>query len=359
MADLSRCLPLTRESVFKAHELIKPLIHETPVLTNKTLNRMASTPRELPGNARPAKPVIRLWFKCENLQRMGAFKARGAFHAIERLKQDPDWIADDGMKKGVVGFSAGNHAQALALAAQASGIPSYIVMPDGTRPNKIAATKGYGAKVTLCERFGREAAAAKITAETGARLVPPFNHPDVMLGAGTAGLELQHQAEKLGSALDAIIAPCSGGGLLSGTALSCEGTPIRVFGCEPEFEGADDARRGFIKGERITEVKTSTIADGLIGVVGPLPWSVIYERKLVKAMYAVTEDQILEATRLVLERVKLFVEPSAAVPLAVVLFNEEFRAMVEREAGENGWDVGIILSGGNVSAEGLAKLFVP
>ncbi|KAL2674002.1 hypothetical protein Neosp_012448 [[Neocosmospora] mangrovei] len=349
MADLSRCLPLTRESVFKAHELIKPLIHETPVLTNKTLNQMASTPRELPENVRPAQPLIRLWFKCENMQRMGAFKARGAFHAIERLKQDPEWIAEGGMKKGV----------ALALAAQESGIPAYIVMPDVTRPNKIAATKGYGANVTLCERFGREAAAAKITAETGARLVPPFNHPDVMLGAGTAGLELQHQVEKLGSALDAIIAPCSGGGLLSGTALSCEGTPISVFGCEPEFEGADDARRGFIKGERITEVKTSTIADGLIGVVGPLPWSVIYERKLVKAMYAVTEDQILEATRLVLERMKLFIEPSAAVPLAAVLFNEEFRAMVEREAGENGWDVGIILSGGNVSAEGLAKLFTP
>ncbi|KAJ4199884.1 hypothetical protein NW767_007864 [Fusarium falciforme] len=155
------------------------------------------------------------------------------------------------------------------------------------------------------------------------------------------------------------MAPCSGGGLLSGTALSCEDTPIRVFGCEPEFEGADDARRGFIKGERITEAKTSTIADGLIGVVGPLPRRVIYERKLVNAMYAVTEDQILEATRLILERMKLFVEPSAAVPLAVVLFNEEFRAMVEREAGEDGWDVGIILSGGNVSAEGLAKLFAP
>ncbi|RSL48379.1 hypothetical protein CEP53_009563 [Fusarium sp. AF-6] len=270
---------------------------------------------------------------------MGAFKARGAFHAIERLKQDPDWIADGGMKKGVVGFSA---------AAQESGIPAYVVMPGCIGPNKIAATKGYGASVMLCERFGREAVAAKITTEAGARLVPPFDHPDVILGAGTAGLELQHQVEKLDTTLDAIIAPCSGGGLLSGIALSCEGTAIRVFSCEPEFEGADDARRGFIKGERILEVKTSIIANGLIGVVGPLPWSVIYERKLVKAMFAVTEDQILEATRFILERMKLFVEPSAAVPLAVVLFNEEFRAMVEREAGEKGWDVGIILSGGNV-----------
>ncbi|RSM03843.1 hypothetical protein CDV31_010309 [Fusarium ambrosium] len=165
---------------------------------------------------------------------VGAFKARGAFHAIERLKQGPEWIADDGIKKGVVGFSAGNHAQALAL--------------------------------------------------------PPFNHPDVILGADTAGFELQHQVEKVDAALDAIIAPCSGSSLHSRIAPSCEGTPIRVFGCEPEFEGADHARRGFIRGKRITSVKTSTIADGLIGVVGSLPWSIMYERKLVKAMYAVTED---------------------------------------------------------------------
>ncbi|KXG54517.1 Tryptophan synthase beta subunit-like PLP-dependent enzymes superfamily [Penicillium griseofulvum] len=336
MAQLSTCLPLTKESTLKAHELIKPQFHPTPVLTSRTLNEMASTPRAWQkGDRQPAKPVIRLWFKCENLQRIGAFKARGAFHAIERLKQDPSFIESGGMEKGVVGFSAGNHAQALALAAKESGIPAYIVMPDITRLNKIAATKGYGANVI------------------GARLVPPFNHPDVILGQTTAGLELQEQADNL----DAIIASCSGGGLLAGTALSCEKTSIRVFGAEPEFEGADDCRRGFLSGERITSVNTNTIADGLIGVVGEIPWSVIYVRKLVDGMFAVSEEQILEATRLIFERLKMVVEPAAAVTLAVVLYNEEFRQMVEKEAGDKGWDLGLILSGGNVSAEGLAKLF--
>ncbi|CAG7925071.1 unnamed protein product [Penicillium olsonii] len=354
MAQLSTCLPLTRESTLEAHELIKPLIHRTPVLTSEALNKMASTPRaQGTGDRQSAKPVIRLWFKCENLQRAGAFKARGAFHAIERLKQDPSFTQNGGMEKGVVGFSSGNHAQALALAAKESGIPAYIVMPDTTRPNKIAATEGYGAKVISCARFERETTAARIVAEKGARLVPPFNHPDVILGQATAGLELQEQADDL----DAIITPCSGGGLLAGTALSCENTPIRVFGAEPEFEGADDGRLGFLTGERVTHVNTNTIADGLIGVVGEIPWSVIYDRKLVDGMFAVSEEQILEATRLILERLKVVVEPAAAVTLAVALYNEEFRQMVEREAGEKGWDLGLILSGGNVSAEGLAKLF--
>ncbi|CAI7668979.1 unnamed protein product [Penicillium viridicatum] len=354
MAELSTCLPLTRESTLKAHELIKPFIHRTPVLTSRTLNQMVSTPRARGnGGRQPAKPIIRLWFKCENLQRIGAFKARGAFHAIERLKQDPSFTESGGMEKGVVGFSAGNHAQALALAAKESGIPAYIVMPDITRPNKIAATKRYGANVIVCPRFERETTAANIVAEKGARLVPPFNHPDVILGQATAGLELQEQADNL----NAIIAPCSGGGLLAGTALSCEGTSIRVFGAEPEFEGADDGRRGFLTGERVTSVNTNTIADGLIGVVGEIPWSVIYERMLVDGMFAVSEEQILEATRLILERLKMVVEPAAAVTLAVALYNEEFRQMVEKEAGEKGWDLGLILSGGNVSADGLAKLF--
>ncbi|CAG9976895.1 unnamed protein product [Clonostachys byssicola] len=342
MADLSTCLPLTRESVIEAHKVIKPLVHLTPVLRSSALSKLASTPQDptVSGVANPAKPVIRLSFKCENLQRIGAFKARGAFYAVEKLKQEPGWLENGGLQKGVVGFSSGNHAQALALAAKESGMPAYIVMPDIVRPNKVAATKGYGAEVTLCDRFEREAVAAKIVAEKGARLVPPFDHPDIILGQGTAGLEFQEQVKEL----DAILAPASGGGLLSGVALSCENTGIRVFGVEPEFEGADDIRRGFQTGERITFVKSDTIADGLLGVVGVHTWNLIYTRKLVAAMYAVTEDQILEATRLILERLKVVVEPASAVALAVVLYNEEFRAMVEREAGEAGWDVGIVLS---------------
>ncbi|KAL7755482.1 hypothetical protein ACKLNR_014580 [Fusarium oxysporum f. sp. zingiberi] len=248
MAHLSTCLPLTRESTLEAHELIKPLIHYTLAITSRALNEMASTPQAQGEKVlQPAKPIIDCGL---NL------------------------IDNGGIQKGVVGFSAGNHAQVLALAARESGITAYIVMPDITRPYKNGATKGYGANVVICPRFERETTAARIVAEKGARLVPPFNHTDVILGQATAGLELQEQADHL----DAIIAPCSGGGLLSGTAISCEGTPIRVFGAEPEFEGADDGRRGFLAGKRVTSVTTNTIADGLIGVVGDLPWSVIYER---------------------------------------------------------------------------------
>ncbi|KAH7322616.1 tryptophan synthase beta subunit-like PLP-dependent enzyme [Stachybotrys elegans] len=331
MADLSTCPPLTRDSVVQALDLIKPLIHKTPA----------------------AKPVLRLWFKCENFQRVGAFKARGAFHAIERLKLEPGWLENGGREKGVATHSSGNHAQALALAAKENGIPAHIVMPSITIPSKVAATKGYGANVIFSTLTDRLTVAEKLVAETGARLVPPYDHPDIILGQGTMGIELQEQV----TGLDAIIAPCSGGGMLSGIALSCEGTGIKVFGGEPEFEGADDAKRGMETGQRITYVNSTSIADGLRSYLGVHPWSVLYERKLVHGMYAVTEEQIKSAMKLILERMKLVVEPSAAVPLAVVLYDEDFRNMVEQQAGEEGWDLGIILSGGNVSTDGLATLF--
>ncbi|OHE91992.1 pyridoxal-phosphate dependent enzyme [Colletotrichum orchidophilum] len=399
MADLATCLPLTRASVVEAHKLVKPHVHYTPVLTNKTLTALASTPRDpedLKGTAwegrTPAKPVLRLWFKCENLQRIGAFKVRGAFHAVERLKQEPGWVEGGGKEKGVVTHSSGNHAQALALAARENGIPAHIVMPDISPPNKIAATRGYGANVVFSGSTSveREAVADRIIAETGARLVPPYDHPDIMLGQGTMGLELQEQVRSLLAAghsaehptfnstglppappvsngdgdsdkakggLDAIMTPCGGGGMLSGVALSCEGTGIRVFGAEPAFQGADDCKRGFETGKRVESVKTLTVADGLRTPVGKHPWSVIYERRLVENMYSVSEEEIKAATKLVFERFKLVVEPSGAVPLAVALFNEDFRAMVEREAGETGWDLGLVFSGGNMALEGLMKIF--
>lgn len=268
-------------------------------------------------------------------------------------------------------------------------------MPTISAPAKIAATKGYGANVIFSGSTSveREAVAAKVIAETGARLVPPYDHPDIILGQGTLGLELQEQvarmmaaAEEEGQAagkcsfaapvtrsaagkedekrtnktkgrLDAIITPCGGGGMLSGVALSCEGTGIAVFGAEPSFQGADDCKRGLEAGARVESVSTLTIADGLRTPVGALPWGIICERKLVRAVYSVSEEEIKAALRLVLERFKLVVEPSAAVPLAVALFNEDFRAMVEREAGEEGWDLGIVFSGGNISVESLGKLF--
>ncbi|ROV96789.1 hypothetical protein VMCG_07913 [Cytospora schulzeri] len=343
MADISTCPPLTRVSVVQAHDLIRPHVHLTPVLTNATLTRLASTPRSrgsLEGTAwggrEPARPVVRLWFKCENMQRVGAFKVRGAFHAVERLKGDREWVE-------------GNHAQALALAARESGIPAHIVMPEISAAPKVAATKGYGAHVVFSGSTSveREAMAAKVMAETGATLVPPYDHPDIMLGQGTLGLEFQEQVEGLMRSA-AAEAPCGGGGMLSGVALSCEGTGITVFGAEPSFEGADDCQRGFETGERVEKVSTLTVADGLRTPVGEFPWAVIYERRLVREMFSVTEDEIRAALRLVLERMKMVVEPSAAVPLAVVLFNEDFRSLVEREAGEEGWDIGVVLSGGNV-----------
>ncbi|KAH8768226.1 tryptophan synthase beta subunit-like PLP-dependent enzyme [Diaporthe sp. PMI_573] len=244
-------------------------------------------------------------------------------------------------------------------------------MPEISPAGKVAATKGYGANVVFSGSTSveREAVAARVMAETGARLVPPYDHPDIVLGQGTLGLELQDQVaemmaegEKNGEktkvkGLDAIIAPCGGGGMLSGVALSCEGTGIRVFGAEPSFQGADDCRRGLAAGKRVESVSTLTIADGLRTPVGAIPWSIIHDRGLVRAMYAVTEAQIAAALRLVLERMKVVVEPSAAVPLAVVLFNEEFRAMVEREAGPEGWDLGVVFSGGNVGLDKLGALF--
>ncbi|KAK2730590.1 pyridoxal-phosphate dependent enzyme [Colletotrichum kahawae] len=389
MADLTTCLPLNRASVVEAHKLVKPHVHYTPVLTNKTLTTLASTPRspeDLKGTRwegrTPAKPTLRLWFKCENLQRIGAFKVRGAFHAVERLKQEPGWVESGGMEKGVVTHSSGNHAQALALAAREAGIPAHIVMPDISPANKIAGTRGYGANVIFSGSTSveREAVADRVIAETGARLVPPYDHPDIMLGQGTLGLELQEQVRDLiaaghsaqnptfnstgqpsssreGKGLDAIITPCGGGGMLSGVALSCEGTGIRVFGAEPEFQGADDCKRGFEAGKRVESVKTLTIADGLRTPVGKFPWGVIYERRLVENMFSVSEEEIKAAVKLVFERFKLVVEPSGAVPLAVALFDEDFRSMVEKEAGEKGWDLGLVFSGGNMAMEGLMKIF--
>jgi threonine dehydratase len=279
-------------------------------------------------------------------------------------------------------------------------------MPTISAPPKIAATKGYGAKVIFSGSTSveREAVCAKVIEETGARLVPPYDHPDIILGQGTMGLELQEQVERMMAAderlcsgavktkdgvsidvapevdsrngdfndhntdaqlqtrrkgLDAIIAPCGGGGMLSGVALSAEGTGIKVFGSEPSFEGADDARRGYYSGERVDSVSSLTIADGLRTPVGEYPWDIIYKRKLVSGMYAVGEMEILRAMRLVLERMKVVIEPSAAVPLAATLFNEDFRSMVEREGGPEGWDLGVVFSGGNVALEALGKLFAP
>lgn len=269
-------------------------------------------------------------------------------------------------------------------------VPATIVMPSISTHSKIAATIGYGARVLFSGSTSseREAFVAKEIKKTEAVLIPPYDHPDIILGAGTLGLEFQTQVEQMMASklttpsgqtlpkcsfavkagqqsggtgnrkgLNAIIAPCGGGGMLSGTALSCAGTGIIVFGAEPSFEGADDCKRGLESGQRIESVKTLTMADGLRTPVGAIPWSIISDKKMVRDVYSVTEYEIKRALRLVLERMKVVVEPSAAVGLAVALFNESFREMVEREEGEEGWDLGIVFSGGNTSLEALGEMF--
>lgn len=267
-------------------------------------------------------------------------------------------------------------------------------MPTISTPSKITATQGYGAEVIFSGSTSqeREAVVENVIKRTNAVLVPPYDHPNILLGQGTMALELEEQARDLirpkgalsihnqmtnGSTsnghseletlkrtssnepehLDAVIAPLGGGGMLSGIATALSGTGTAVFGAEPYFEGADDGRRGLAANKRITMVKTSTIADGLRTPVGELTWTVISDKKKVRGVYAVSEEQILSAMKLVLERMKVFVEPSAVVGLAVCLYDEEFRHLVETEGGEEGWDIGVILSGGNTTVEAMTKMF--
>lgn len=401
-AEQAKHLPLDRSSVESAHHAIKEYIHLTPVLTCQTLNDLASTPQPPStllhtsfAGQRPARPKLNFFFKCENYQRIGAFKIRGATHALSRLSQEE-------LARGVVTNSSGNHAQALALAARRLGVTAHIVMPTISAPSKITATKGYGAQVYFSGSTSqeRETVTDEVRRETGALYIPPYDHPDIILGQGTMALELEEQAAELirrnpnlsvhhksihtrldshsandtsppskcpaGASpfgphhLDAVIAPLGGGGMLSGIATALHPTPTRVYGAEPSFEGCDDGRRGLASSppKRITHVSSLTIADGLRTPVGEIPWSIISDKTYVKGVFAVTEDQIKAAMRLVLERMKVLVEPSAVVGLAVALFDEEWRREVEREGGEDGWDVGVVLSGGNVAVEAIAALFM-
>ncbi|PLB34778.1 threonine/serine dehydratase [Aspergillus candidus] len=352
---------LTPAAIHSAHALIKPHIHKTPLLTSKTLNTLASTPQ--PDIANAANPTLRFYFKCENYQRIGAFKARGAFHALLRLLER---VGGEKVRAcGVVTHSSGNHAQALALAASTLHIPAYIVMPRISTVSKIEGTRSQGAEIVFSGSTApeREAVVREVQARTGAILVPPYDDFNVICGQGTTGLELEAQYKALvgdeGKELDAVITPVGGGGLNAGVASYFSGKRTRVVGAEPSFEGADDCRRGLASEgrERVESVKSLTIADGLRTPVGVLNWEVLSDPRKVAGVYAVTEDQIKAAMRLVLERMKVVVEPSAVVGLAVCLYNEEFRAMVEKEAGSAGWDVGVVFSGGNTTVEAIGKLF--
>lgn len=299
---------------------IRGIAHRTPVMTSETLDRLAGR---------------RVFLKCENLQKVGAFKYRGATNAVRKL-------SDAEAARGVVTHSSGNHAQALALAARVRGIPAYIVMPKTAPAVKKAAVEGYGGQVTLCEPnlAAREATAEELVRRTGATLIPPFDHPDVISGQGTAALELLEDLP----ALDAIVTPVGGGGLLSGCCIAAKGMKptIRVFGAEPL--GADDAARSKAKGEWVPQTAPNTIADGLLTSTGQLTWPVI--RDQVERVITVTDDQIRSAMRFVWERMKLIVEPSGAVGVAVVL-TDEFKSLNGMES------VAVVVSGGNVSLDKL------
>ena len=308
------------DAVRAAAARIAGFVHRTPVMTSETLDRLAGR---------------HVHFKCENLQKTGAFKYRGATNAVQKL-------SDAAAAKGVVTHSSGNHAQALALAARVRGVPAYIVMPRTAPLVKKAAVEGYGGIVTLCEPTlaAREETAARLVAETGGTLIPPFDHPDVIAGQGTAALELLEDVPDL----DAVVSPVGGGGLLSGFCVASRGVnpAIRVFGAEPL--GADDAARSKAAGRFIPQTAPNTIADGLLTSLGELTWPII--RDQVERVFTVTEDRIRAAMRLVWERMKLVIEPSAAVGVAVVL-SDEFRAL----AGVR--KVGVVLCGGNVSLDKL------
>ena len=307
-------------SVRDAAWRIAGLAHRTPVLTCSTLGRLAG--REL-------------FFKCENFQKAGAFKFRGACNAIARL--DPAAAA-----KGVVTHSSGNHAQALALAAKLRGIPAYIVMPRTASPVKRRATEGYGAEVVECEPTleARESTAAEVQSRTGATLIPPYDHPDVIAGQGTAALELLEEVPDL----DAVVAPVGGGGLLAGTCAAAHGLnpSVRVVAAEPQ--GADDAARSRAAGQLLPQTGPNTVADGLLTSLGALTWPFVRDR--VERVVTVAEPEIVAAMRLAWERAKLLIEPSSAVAVAAVL-SDEFRNLAGLRR------VGVILSGGNANLEKL------
>lgn len=363
MSD-AHTLPLVRDSVLQAHQLISTAIHLTPVLTCQTLNLLASAPlcATATDPEEDGEFPINLFFKCENFQKAGAFKIRGATHALCRLLSSP--AVEHLRRVGVITHSSGNHAQALALAAREAKIPCTVVMPAISIKSKVAGAKGYGAEVLFSGSTSteRSAMATKIQKETGAILVHSSDHPDIILGNGTVAIEFTAQVSAMTGdknvGLQAIITPCGGGGLLAGTGVACAGTGVKVFGAEPKKDGANDCERGLAAGKRITEVKTSTIADGLRTPVGEWNWTIISDPERVNGVYSVSENEIRQALTLVLERMKIVVEPSGVVPLAVVLFNRKFRARVRELWRKEGMvNMGVVFSGGNVPVDTLNELF--
>lgn len=320
---MSEDLAIGLGDVRAAAERLAGVAHTTPVFTSRTLD-------ELAGRS--------LFLKCENFQRGGAFKFRGAYNAVSRLSPEQ-------RERGVVAFSSGNHAQGVALAAKLLGVPAVICMPDDAPPVKLAATRGYGAEVQIFERatVDRDTFARTIAEERGMAVIPPYDHPHIMAGQGTAALELLEQVPDL----DALVMPIGGGGLISGCAVAARGVQpgIRIFGVETE--GADDVRQSLERGERVRIAPPATIADGIRTTSpGALTFPII--RRLVERVLVVSDTAVLDALRLLLLRLKLVVEPTGAVPVAAAL-----GGLLPQDCRR----VGVIISGGNIDPSLLARLW--
>ncbi len=313
---------VTFEAIREAGERIRPAARRTPVMTSRGLNERAG---------------CEIFLKCENLQRTGSFKIRGATNFVKSIP-----AAD--LPKGVVAFSSGNHGQAVAVAARTAGIAATIVMPLDAPKSKVQATRDQGATIVHYDRFkdDREVIGRKIAAETGATLVPPYDHPWIAIGQGTAGLELMEEVPDL----DALVACTGGGGLLAGCAVAAKGInpAIRVFGAEPEL--ANDWALSMAKGEPVRVDPSRTIADGLRT---PMPGAVTFPivHKLVEGILLVTEAEIREMVRYLLTRVKILSEPSGAVATAAVVAGR-LPAGIRK--------VGVTISGGNVDWDVLREM---
>lgn len=312
-------MPVDYGDIVLAHETIRPHIHRTPVLSSRHINELIGA---------------ELFFKCENFQLSGSFKARGAHNAIFSLPHEA-------VQKGVVTHSSGNHAAAVAIAAAKRNVPAYVVMPENAPVPKKLAVKGYGAKVTECTPTlaARESNAEQIINDTGATFLHPYDNDHVIAGQGTAAKEL---IEDTGS-LDVVICPVGGGGLLGGTALTTKQLlpHAKVIAAEPL--GADDAKRSFEAGAMIPQTQPKTIADGLLTSLGERNFAIMQDK--VDNVLTAQEDNIIKAMRTIWQFMKIIIEPSSAVPLAMLLENDLNWIKGKR--------IGIILTGGNVDIDKL------